>query len=103
MKHEISSHAINQLPGLKIEQVVVKLHKEPCPNLNVINESIEAIVDIFLTEFRNFQSNRYCFGHPDQFTTKDAFRSFSYLALDVFIALHLSTQICCLQSDIKVP
>ena len=64
---EIHSHCIYLLTGsqqLQIEQVVVKLHQKPCPNLNVINESIEDIVDIFWTEFKNFQTNRFPFDHP---------------------------------------
>ncbi len=46
----ICSHVINRLTGsqhLQIEQVVAKLHKKPCPNLDVINETIEDIFDIF--------------------------------------------------------
>ncbi len=53
----IRSHCINLLTGsqrLQIEQVIVKLHKKLCPNLNVINESIEDTVNIFWTEFKNF-------------------------------------------------
>ncbi len=53
---EICSHCINlltQSQHLQIEQVIVKLHQKPCPNLNVINESIEDIVDIFWTEFKS--------------------------------------------------
>ncbi len=32
---------------MQIEQVVVKLNKEQCPNLDVINKKNEDIVDIF--------------------------------------------------------
>ncbi len=72
---EICSHAINQLAGpqhLQIEQVVVKLHKKPCPNLDMINETIEDIFDIFWTEYKNFQFTRFPLHNPGRFSTKDA-------------------------------
>ncbi len=53
---EICSHCINLLTGsqhLQIEQVIVKLHQKPYPNLNVINESIEDVVDVFWKDFKS--------------------------------------------------
>ncbi len=79
---EIHSHAINWLMGcqhLQIEQVVIKLHKKPYPNLNMINKSIEDIVDIFRTECKNFQSNRYPFDCSGWFATKDAITGCSHI------------------------
>ncbi len=69
---------------MKIEQVVVKLHKKPCHNLNVINESIEDIVDIFQTKFKNFQTNRFPFDCPGQFSTKDALAGHSHILHEMY-------------------
>ncbi len=82
LKSAISSHAINQLTGsqhLQVEQVVVKLHKNPCPNLNVIIESVKDIFKIFWMEYKNFQSNRFPFAHPGRFLTKDAYPGCSHI------------------------
>ncbi len=58
---------------------MVRLLKKPCPNLNVINESIEDIVAIFWMDFKNFQSNRYPFDSPSQFSTRDVFAGHSHI------------------------
>ncbi len=82
MQPEILSYSINQLTRsqhLQIDQVVVELHKKPCLNRNVINKSIEDIVDIFWTEFKNFQSNRYPFNCPGRFFTKDPIGGCSHI------------------------
>ncbi len=79
---EIRSHCINLLTGsqrLQIEQIVVKLHQKPCPNLNVINESIEDIVDKLWTELKSFQTNRLPFDCPGLFSTKDALSGRSHI------------------------
>ncbi len=69
---------------MQIEQVVVKLHKKPCPKVNVINETIEDIVDIFWTGFKNFQSNRDPFDHPGRFSTKDAIAGCYHIWHDMY-------------------
>ncbi len=54
---KICSNTINWLTGsqhLQVEQVLAKLHKKHCPYLDVINETIEDIVDIFWMEFKKF-------------------------------------------------
>ncbi len=81
VQSEICSHCINLLTGsqhLQIEQDVVKLHQKPCPNLNKINEYI-SFVDIFWTEFKNFQTNRFPFANPGQFSMKDALAGRSHI------------------------
>ncbi len=57
----------------------MKLHQKPCPNLNVMNESIEDIVDIFWMEFKNFQTNRFPFDRPNRCSTKDALDGRSHI------------------------
>ncbi len=54
------------------------LPQKPCPNLNVINEPIENIVDIFWMEFKNLQTNRFPFDRPGQFSTKDSIAGCSH-------------------------
>ncbi len=78
---------INLLTGsqhLQIEQVIVKLHQKPCPNLKVINESIEDIVDIFWMEFKNFQTIRFPFDCPGRFSTKDALSGRSHILHEMY-------------------
>ncbi len=50
----------------------------------MINESIEDIVDIFWTEFKNFQTNRFPFDRPGRFSTKDALASCSHIWHEVY-------------------
>ncbi len=57
---------------LSVCKLNMKLHQKSCPNLHVINESIEDIVNTFWMEFKSFQTNRFPFDYPDQFSTKDA-------------------------------
>ncbi len=62
MKPEINSHALVHLTGshhLQIVQAVVKLHETPCPNLNVMNEAIEDIIDIFWMKFKDFHPTAF--------------------------------------------
>ncbi len=64
---------------MQIEQVVLKLHQKPFSNLNVIDESIENIVDIFWEEVKNFQTNRFPLDCPGRFSNKYTLAGHSHI------------------------
>ncbi len=72
---------------LHIEQVMVKLHKKSFSNLNVINDSIEDIVDIFWMEFKNFQTNIFPFDCHGQFSIKDDIAGHSHIWHEMYSLL----------------
>ncbi len=63
---------------------ITKSYKRPCPKLNVINEYIEDIVDIFWMESKNFQSNRCPFDPLDRFSIKDSFTACSHIWHEIY-------------------
>ncbi len=60
---------------LWVEKVVVKLHKNPSPNLNMINETIDDIVDIFEQDLRIPNPTGFPFDCPGHFSAKDDWKA----------------------------
>ncbi len=54
----------------------------------MINESIEDIVDIFWTEFKSVQTNRFPFDRHGRFSTKDALSGCSHIWNEMYSLLY---------------
>ncbi len=87
VKPQNCSHVLIHLTWsqcLQIEKFVMKLHTKLCFNLNVNNEIIDKIHDIFWTKSKKFQSNRFPFLHPCHFLTKDELEDHTHTLNELF-------------------